>query len=98
MEHLVAECPSAPWNRNKGRISDDKRRYSNAKENNLKSRPTSREVNLFSLMNVNKPKYLEKGKTHEYAVMTTSEVESVLSTRSSDAKEVMDLDKDVEID
>jgi hypothetical protein len=95
LEHLVAECPLAPWNRNKEQISNNKRRNSNAKESSLNSGSTGREIDLFRLMKVNKPQYLDKkkGKAKDNSAMDISEDESVTSVSSTGGKETMDSNK-----
>lgn len=40
LEHLIAACPLASWNRNKEQASNNNRRNSNARESTFASRPT----------------------------------------------------------
>jgi hypothetical protein len=60
LEHLIAACPHAHWNRKKEQPTQERRRNSNSQERPPTPKSTGREVNLFDLMKVPQPKYFGK--------------------------------------
>ncbi|KAK4509091.1 uncharacterized protein ATC70_012060 [Mucor velutinosus] len=87
LEHLIATCPQAYWNRKKDQPSQDRRRRNSDTQGNPPApKPTGREIDLLELMQVPKPKYLNKQKatTRGESSMDTSDTESVASAASSE--------------
>ncbi|CAO3609279.1 unnamed protein product [Mucor fragilis] len=85
LEHLIAACPQAYWNRKEQPSQERRRRNSDSQENTSTPKPTGREVDLFELMQVSKPKYLGKKRetTRDEHSMDISDTESVTSATSA---------------
>ncbi|GAN11675.1 hypothetical protein MAM1_0803d11256, partial [Mucor ambiguus] len=86
LEHLIAACPQAYWNRKKEQPSQERRRRnSNTQANTPAPKPTGREVDLLELMQVPKPKYLTKTKqtARDESSMEISDTELVTSVAPS---------------
>ncbi|KAK4521747.1 uncharacterized protein ATC70_004282 [Mucor velutinosus] len=64
LEHLIAGCPLASWNRVKKTNDHNKQGQHRQQENVAQPKPIGRKVDLLDLMNVDPPKYLnhKKGK------------------------------------
>ncbi|KAL7327096.1 hypothetical protein PS15p_202775 [Mucor circinelloides] len=65
LEHLIATCPQAYWNRKKDQPFQERRLKSVNEEHAPSQQTTGREVDLFDLMKVSRPKHFAKKQGNE---------------------------------
>ncbi|KAK4517286.1 Cu/Pi carrier [Mucor velutinosus] len=91
LEHLIAGCPLASWNRVKKTNDHNKQGQHRQQENVAQPKPIGRKVDLLDLMNVDPPKYLNhkkgKRKATSLSSKSTSDDEALSKGEVSSADE-----------